>query len=83
MPEESVEDYETTEPWCNFLKIEIFDESQMGGSSTVEIVVSSTSQLFNIYNLKGVMLKHNATHEDINNLAPGLYIIDGRKVLVK
>ena len=36
-----------------------------------------------IYNLQGVCLKHNATQADIDALAPGLYIIAGKKVLVK
>lgn len=36
-----------------------------------------------IYNLRGVCLKRNASADDINALAPGLYIIGGKKVLVK
>ncbi len=36
-----------------------------------------------IYNLQGVCLKRDATQEDVDNLTPGLYIIGGKKVLVK
>lgn len=36
-----------------------------------------------IYNLQGICLKRNASQEDVDALAPGLYIIGGRKVLVK
>lgn len=36
-----------------------------------------------IYNLQGICLKRNASQEDIDALAPGLYIIAGKKVLVK
>lgn len=36
-----------------------------------------------IYNLQGVCLKHNALQEDIDALAPGFYIIAGKKVLVR
>ncbi len=36
-----------------------------------------------IYTLQGVCVKRNASQEDIDALAPGLYIIAGKKVLVK
>ena len=36
-----------------------------------------------IYTLHGVCLKRNATQSDIDALAPGMYIIGGRKVIVK
>jgi len=36
-----------------------------------------------IYNLQGICLKRNASQADIDALAPGLYIIAGKKVLVK
>lgn len=36
----------------------------------------------NIYNMQGVLLKVNATQEDIDALAPGLYIIGSKKILV-
>ena len=36
-----------------------------------------------IYTLQGVCLKRNATQSDIDALAPGMYIIRGRKVIVK
>jgi len=36
-----------------------------------------------IINLQGICIKHNATDADIRALRPGLYIIAGKKVLVK
>ncbi len=36
-----------------------------------------------IYNLQGICLKRDASQEDVDALAPGLYIIGGQKVLVK
>lgn len=36
-----------------------------------------------IYNLQGVLIKRNASAADIKALAPGIYIIAGRKTLVK
>ena len=38
----------------------------------------------NVYNLQGVMLKRNVDPASaIDGLAPGLYVIGNRKVLVK
>lgn len=37
----------------------------------------------NVYNMMGVCVKRNATPADITNLAPGLYIIGGKKQLVR
>ncbi len=36
-----------------------------------------------IYNMQGMCIKRNASQEDVKSLAPGLYIIAGKKVLVK
>lgn len=36
-----------------------------------------------IYNFQGICLKRNATQHDIDSLAPGLYIIGSKKVIVK
>ena len=36
-----------------------------------------------IYTIQGVCLKRNASQDDIDALSPGLYIIAGKKVLVK
>lgn len=39
-------------------------------------------ETFVIYNLQGVCIKRNATRHDIINLAPGIYVINGKKVLI-
>lgn len=36
-----------------------------------------------VYNMQGVCVKRNATQEDIDSLAPGLYIIGGKKVMIR
>ena len=36
-----------------------------------------------IYNLQGICLKRNATEDDIKALRPGLYIIAGKKVIIR
>lgn len=37
----------------------------------------------NVYNLQGMLVVKNASNEDVKNLAPGMYIINGKKVVVK
>ncbi len=60
--------------------------AQYSGSSGVEDVKIDANELNvpkNIYNLNGVLIKQNATDEDIRNLPPGLYIFGRRKILVE
>lgn len=58
-------------------------------SSIEDIIVdnfgnsTSVARPNDIYNLSGVCLKRNATQADIDALAPGFYIIGGKKMIVK
>lgn len=36
-----------------------------------------------VYNMQGLIIKRNATEDDLRRLAPGLYIFGGRKIVVK
>lgn len=36
-----------------------------------------------IYNLQGVLIKRNATSDDLRLLAPGFYIIRGKKIIIR
>ena len=50
----------------------------------VEEIEQSLSNLpADIFNLQGVCIKNNAMQSDIDALAPGIYIIRGKKVMVK
>lgn len=37
----------------------------------------------NVYNLQGMLVVKNASNSDIKNLAPGMYIVNGKKIAVK
>ena len=37
----------------------------------------------NVYNLQGMLVVKNASNSDIKNLAPGMYIVNGKKFVVK
>ncbi len=38
---------------------------------------------YTVYNLQGICVMRTTTYEDLNNLSPGLYIVDGKKVFIK
>jgi len=44
---------------------------------------TNDNKLVDVYNLQGICLKRNSTQDEINNLPSGLYIIGGKKVLIK
>lgn len=78
VPARSIEAYKKSESWKPFWNIESLPTD---GIESIEIDESQT--LTDIYSLQGICLKHNATASDIDALAPGLYIIAGKKVIVK
>lgn len=64
-------------------KIAIKEGSAEIGDVIVDGISEKAPRSNDIYNLQGICLKRNASQEDIDALAPGLYIIAGKKVLVK
>ncbi len=48
-----------------------------------DVIGDDQGEPSDIYNLEGIMLKHNASKEDIEALAPGVYIIGTKKVVIK
>ncbi|MCH5237537.1 MAG: leucine-rich repeat protein, partial [Muribaculaceae bacterium] len=58
--------------------------NQQGTSNIDDFEFETTLGVsFDIYTLQGVCLKREATQSDIEALAPGIYIIGGKKVMVK
>lgn len=54
------------------------------GFDSVEMTVDNEAELpSDIYTIQGVLIKRNATQSDVENLSPGLYIMKGRKILVR
>lgn len=52
-----------------------------GKTTDIENVEQQGDTLYQIYNLQGIMVRRNAT--DLNGLSKGVYIVNGKKVLVK
>lgn len=85
VPKNNVSAYKAHPVWGQFWKIEGVDFPDTPYSDIKEIISDKTSldKPTYIYNLQGFMLKKDATQSDIDALAPGLYIINGKKTMVK
>lgn len=70
VPEESISAYQQAEGWKEFLNI----ESLTTGISSIKQEIGKNAP---VYNLNGTMMK------DTKNLPKGVYIINGKKVMVK
>ena len=45
--------------------------------------VTGTTTLGNVYSLQGILIKKNATAADLDRLPAGIYIINGKKTILK
>ncbi len=62
-------------------------ESELSNEYTVEYtgigIIDSEAQDLNVYSVSGLLIKRNASWNEIKEFEPGIYIINGKKVLVK
>jgi len=69
-------------PGWNLFGVIIDDLEPESGINTV-VEDSSTGSTNRVYNLQGVLIKDNATQEEIKSLPKGIYIIGGKKILIQ
>jgi hypothetical protein len=76
VPTESIDQYSQTEPWSKFWEIKDL-------SAGVNNVSYDNNRSVSCYTLQGIRV--NAIHKttDLQSLAPGIYIVNGKKLLVK
>lgn len=79
VPKGSLLNYKCATYWKDFLHIRESDEA----SASVDDIEGDTNEVYNVYNLQGVGIMTNASKDDLKVLAPGIYIINGKKVLIK
>lgn len=49
----------------------------------IDAILAGCTGPVDVYNLQGILIRHNATRDDLRNLSPGYYIIAGRKVYIQ
>lgn len=74
VPYEAVAKCKTIDPWKNFKNIQAYEASSIKEKS----VDFDSKKTYDVYNLNGVLIGNS-----IDNIAPGIYIINGKKVIVK
>lgn len=62
---------------------EISTTFEVQGTSAIDAVESEAAAAGDIYNVLGVCVLHNATPEQVKALPAGIYLINGKKILVK
>ena len=67
-----------TLPSQEIILVYVIEESGVG-----ILINSDANGMFNIYDMQGHLLKSTKEFTDIRELAPGYYIINGKKVVVK
>ena len=77
VPTESIDVYKNAEGWKNFWDIRGFDFS-----SGIEDVTKNTRDVYNVYNIHGNYILRTRKKEDLNNLQKGIYIINGKKIII-
>ncbi len=81
VPKESLDAYKKADGWKNFWNIESIDET--GGITDVASDEGNVIGDYVVYNLQGVMVLKTVQREDLMKLPAGLYIVNGKKMLIK
>ena len=75
VPEGSVDLYKAAPVWCEFKKILAI------GSTGIKDILMTDGEAHDVYNLQGRKVKAKAT--SLEGLPPGVYIINGKKTILK
>lgn len=74
-------DYLNSDPYMFIY--DVVGEKERNELSGVESAVAPESDTFDIYNISGICVARNANKATLNSLPAGLYIANGKKVVVK
>ena len=74
VPAGSEDTYRAAEGWSNFLRV---------NNQTVGVEELDADSSFTVFDMQGRMVKENVNKEAVMTLEKGLYIINGKKVMVK
>ena len=71
--------YRQAEVWKEFANI----VDDLDPTSAITDVQYDNIGRGDIYNIRGILIKRNADSDDIRRLNPGIYIINGKKIMIK
>ncbi|WP_363319933.1 Ig-like domain-containing protein [Duncaniella sp.] len=71
--------YRQAEVWKEFANI----VDDLEPTSAITDVQDDYIGRGDIYNIRGILIKRNADSDDIRRLNPGIYIINGKKIMIK
>ena len=74
VPDKAYYDYLQSYGW------DMFENTK---SAAIEDVFAETTTVADIFNLQGIIIKRNASKEDLHSLPAGIYIVNGKKIVVK
>lgn len=81
VPQDAIETYKNHPVWGKFWNIQGCDFS-IGGVDNI-VTSAPTDSNNDIYSIQGVLIKRNASSEDIDKLPSGFYIIGGKKRIIR
>jgi uncharacterized protein YjdB len=64
-------------------KVQATCEVEVKEQSAINSVFADKQTHYYIYTLSGILVKYNATAEEVSHLATGYYIINGKKIFIK
>jgi hypothetical protein len=64
-------------------EIKVVTKEYLDQMAGVEDVATDENECHDVYTISGVLVKKNATKEDVNNLKPGLYVVGDKKIIVR
>ena len=76
VPGKSIEDYKNAEEWKNFIKIKDY------ATSSITDAINPEDNTITVFNLQGIK-QPVSTRDQLNTLAPGYYIVNNKKILIK
>lgn len=80
---EGVYSISSTQKGLAFLVTLTYTGEEIGGGDNAVDYIGIEAAGNVVYNLQGVAVMRNASAEEVGNLTPGLYIVNGKKVIVK
>lgn len=76
VPASSIDSYKSTNPWRYFKNIKSLEESG------IDYVINPEENYFRVFDLNGRNILNTTYRSEIDNLTPGIYIINGKKTVI-